>query len=262
VGFRVGKRRGHASGGGYLLTRYRSYIWCEGALKLESRAQRLIATNLHLFGRTACLLFTQFFLLRTVSGLGEVSLAAHAVLWQVWSLVSYGVDGFAHGVETLVGNALGTGDHTGAIATARRCMKWGGALGAGCGLMFLVGLPQIGALLTDHVEVVARVAQMATLLSLTQPFNGLVYILDGILMGANDVAYLFLAMAIVAFGIFLPAVLGTMWMSLGLWGAWVAYSALMLGRFALLYGRFRGRKWVRSIGLPHGTGLDTTAGGF
>ncbi|MDA0747661.1 MAG: MATE family efflux transporter, partial [bacterium] len=58
--------------------------------------RRLFRTNFNLFGRTACLLFAQFFMLATVARLGEVALAANAVLWQVWSLVSYSVDGLAH----------------------------------------------------------------------------------------------------------------------------------------------------------------------
>ncbi|MBK35127.1 MAG: hypothetical protein CME26_06300 [Gemmatimonadetes bacterium] len=229
-----------------LAGRYRAYLKLRGALDL-SNARRLIATNFHLFGRTLCLLFAQFYLLRTVSGLGEVALAAHAVLWQVWSLVSYGVDGFAHAAETLVGNALGSRKAAEAVALARRCMVWGVALGGLCGVVFYFGLADIGALFTDHVDVVAQVASLAVLLSLTQPINGLVYVLDGVLIGANDVGYLFVAMVAVAFGVFLPTVtwIGPVWP--GLWGAWTAYSVLMVGRFFVLYGRFRGRRWVRFL---------------
>ncbi len=71
---------------------------------------------MNLFGRTASQLFAQFFMLGVVARMGEVSLAANAVVWQIWSLVSYSVDGFTHAVETLVGSYIGARD----FATVKR----------------------------------------------------------------------------------------------------------------------------------------------
>ena len=73
-------------------------------------------------------------------------MAAHTVVWQLWSLVSYGVDGFAHAAEALVGAALGSGLFTRARAISVRVLRWGVAIGllfAGvyaAGLEYLVGL--------------------------------------------------------------------------------------------------------------------------
>jgi MATE family multidrug resistance protein len=88
--------------------RHRMFL-TERPLHFFDRAKlRLLGTtHFYLFGRTACLLFAQFYMLNQVAGMGEVALAANAVLMQLWSLVSYFVDGIAHSAETLIGQAIG-----------------------------------------------------------------------------------------------------------------------------------------------------------
>ena len=75
-----------------------------------------------------------------------------------------------------------------------------------------------------------------------------VFVFDGIFIGANDIGYLFKAMAIASFGVFLPMALicvyGFEW---GIHGVWLAYNGLMLGRFFTLLPRFRGDAWLRTF---------------
>jgi Na+-driven multidrug efflux pump len=84
-------------------------------------------------------------------------------------------------------------------------------------------------------------------LSVAQPISGVVYILDGVLVGANDTRFLFAAMAVGAFAVYLPAVWGLTQVSgLGIAGVWLAYNALMLSRFSILAVRFRGDAWLQA----------------
>ena len=208
----------------------------------------MAGTHLALFGRTACLLFAQFFMMSTVARMGEGQLAAHAVLWQIWSLVSYCVDGFAHAAETLVGMRLGARDFAGARKVATRCLWLGGGLGAGYAVVYFLGIGPIAGLFTVHGEVVERVTSMVFWVAACQPINGVVFILDGILIGANDTRYLFLAMAAAAFGVYLPAtLLFVQAMGFGLAGAWMGYNCLMAARLATLSWRYRGGRWERSM---------------
>ena len=232
-----------------LLLKYRSFLIERPLALLEAKGLRLLfTTNMNLFFRTACLLFAQFFLLITVSRMGEVALAANAVLWQVWSLVSFSVDGFAHSAETLVGNDLGARDFDGARRVARRCLVWGGWIGIGYALVYALGMESILSTLTTHEAVVAEALALVWLVAWIQPLNGLVFILDGIFIGANDTGYLFLAMLISAFAIYLPATLLCVHvLQLGLFGAWLGYNGLMIGRFATLLVRYRGRSWMRTF---------------
>jgi len=235
-----------------LVTRYRSYL-AEPIRGLLDRASlgHLFTTNLHLFGRTICLLSAQFSMLAMVSRLGEVPLAAHAVVWQVWALVSFGVDGFAHAAETLVGNCLGGGDPAGARRVARRILVWGVGIGATLAAVYGLGLESLAGTFTDHGEVVAAVASLTVIVAVVQPMNAAVFILDGVFIGANDVGYLFGAMAIATFAVFAPAAGGFVyWAGWGLPGAWLAYDALMVGRFITLALRFRGDTWLRTFVHP------------
>ena len=232
-----------------LLWKYRSFLREKiGTLLDRAQLELIFRTNFNLFGRTLCLLFAQFSMLGIASRLGEIPLAANAIVWQVWSLVSFGVDGFAHAAEILVGNCLGARDFSGARKTARRIILWGTGIGAGFSLVFLFGLEPLARGFTEHEEVVRVIVSLTLLIAPIQPLNAVVFVFDGIFIGANDMGYLFRAMAIAAFGLFLPLALicvyGLGW---GLQGAWLAYDGLMLGRFLTLLPRYRGKTWLRTF---------------
>jgi len=235
-------------GVGILLWRHRVYLLNRPEKLFELEKLRLLgATNLNLFGRTACLLFAQFFMLSQVSRMGEVALAANAVLLQVWSLVSYCIDGIAHAAETLVGNALGAKDFGLGRETAKRCLWWGVLLSAGYTVVYIFELDTIVNAFTNH-QVVADLAGAQWLwVSLILPINGAVFVWDGVFIGANDTRYLFGAMAVASFVIFLPAFLVFVYgFSLGLTGAWLGLNSLMVGRFIMLWRRYMGDIWLRS----------------
>ena len=247
---------GLAAGGAVLLFLYGETVFGSRpkALLEPARLKHMLTTNLNLCGRTLCLLFAQFLMMALVARMGEVPLAAHAVVWQLWSLVSYGIDGFAHAAEALVGNRLGAGDPQTARRYARRILTWGVGIGLLFGVIYAVGLEQIAGWFTPHAEVVAAAASLTLLVALVQPLNAMVFVFDGIFIGANDTAYLFRAMIVAAFLGFAPAaVLLVIWMGGGLLSAWVAYATLMLGRFLPLAMRYRGEDWLRTF-LPTSAG--------
>ena len=232
-----------------LLTRYRSYLRQRLRDLLDwERLTHLVRTNANLFGRTLCLLLAQFSMMAMVSRMGETALAAHAVVWQIWAIVSYGVDGFAHAAEILVGNLLGARDYVGARRVAGRILLWGVGIGSCLSILYGLGLEAIGRAFTPHAEVVEAVAGLALIVAVVQPLNAAVFIFDGILIGANDVAYLFAAMAVAAFGVFGPSsLIFVHWLDWGLPGAWLAYDGLMVGRFGTLWQRYRGDTWLRTF---------------
>ena len=232
-----------------LAIRYRSRVGVRlSSLFDVAKAGHLARTNAALAARTLCLLFAQFSMMGMVARMGEVPLAAHAIIWQIWSLVSFAVDGFAHAAETLVGNCLGSGDAAAARKLAGRTLRWGLGIGVSLAVVYSLALAQIARLFTAHVEVVTAVASLTMVVALAQPLNAAVFVFDGIFIGANDVAYLFGAMAVAAFAVFLPAAgLFVFWFDGGLVGAWLAYDALMIGRFVTLFRRYRTDAWLVSF---------------
>ena len=217
-------------------------------LLARSKLLLLLRTNVNLFGRTLCLLFAQYAMVSLVARMGEVPLAAHAIIWQIWGLVSYGVDGFAHAAETLVGNRLGARDFVGARRISWRIIQWGLCIGLGFSLLYGLAIEPIARGFTAHQPVIEQIVALTYLIVLVQPLNAIVFVFDGIFIGANDMAYLFKAMGIASFGVFVPlAFICVYWLGWGMPGAWLAYNGLMLGRFFTLLPRYRGDRWLRTF---------------
>ncbi len=229
-------------------TRYAD-CWRQPLRGLLDRAKfaLIFRTNAHLFGRTLCLQFAQFSMLAIASRLGEVPLAANAVVWQLWGLSSFAVDGFAHAAETLVGNLLGERRYAEARQMAGRIIVWGTGVGTLFGLLFLVALEPLAGAFTEHAEVVTAVAQLRWIVAVIQPLNAVVFVLDGIFIGAGDMGYLFAAMAAASFAFFAPlALLFVYYLGWEAQGAWLAYNGLMVGRFATLWPRYCGDRWLKT----------------
>ena len=68
---------------------------------------RLFSVNRDLFLRTLLLTTGFFFFTSQGAQFGTVVLAANAILMNMFSLMAYGLDGFAHAAEALVGSAYG-----------------------------------------------------------------------------------------------------------------------------------------------------------
>lgn len=233
-------------GCGVLAWRYRDYL----TFRVGDRKQvrRLLATNLDLLGRTACLLFAQLFVVAIVGRLGETALAANAILWQVWFLASNSVDAVAYAAETLVGNHLGARRFLKARQISGRCLFWGAAIGLGYACVYGSAMAPIASGFTRHDAVADLVVSLTFWVAAAQPLNGVAYVFDGIFIGANDTRRLFLAMVLSAFAVFLPVTLLLVYgMDLGIEGAWVGYNALMVGRVATLYVRYRSDGWLKTL---------------
>jgi len=85
--------------------------------------------------------------------------------------------------------------------------------------------------------------------ALLQPLNGFVFVLDGILIGAGDMAFLARAMAGAA-AVFVPCAIAVAALGLGIGWLWASIGLLMAARGVALGARFAGDRWVVLGGLP------------
>jgi Na+-driven multidrug efflux pump len=81
------------------------------------------------------------------------------------------------------------------------------------------------------------------LVALMQPLGAEVFVLDGILIGAGDVRYLALAMAVATL-CFAPAALAVLATNSGLIALWGALFVFMFARLIGLGRRYRGDQWL------------------
>lgn len=182
------------------------------------------------------------------AGLGTTVLAAHQVVNATWGLTAFALDALAIAALALVGHALGAGDVPAARALLGRTLRWG--VGAGLALAILVaaGSPLLVRLFSADLQV-RRTAVLGLLVAAAcLPMAGWVFVLDGVLIGAGDGAFLARAGALTLL-VYLPAVLAVRaWAPAGPAGLawlWAAFAGLFLASRALTTGwRARGSGWT------------------
>jgi putative MATE family efflux protein len=211
----------------------------------------LVVVSRDLFLRTGGLLAGLLAITAAAARIDTETAAAHQVLYQTFLLISFLMDGFAISGQAMVGTALGAGDEEEARAVGRDLLRWGVGGGAVVAVLLLAGSALLPRLLTDDPVVLAVVAGAWWFAALGHLINGPVFALDGVLMGAEDFAYLrtwtVLAAVVGGLGGQLVAATGG-----GVLGLWVAVQAMMLVRLLSLVVRVRGSAWTRA-----GAGLVT-----
>lgn len=181
--------------------------------------------------------------------IGAESLGAHQIMLQLWNLLSLVLDSLAIAAQTLVGAALGVGSVAVARFTARRVIAWSTVFAAVLAGIFAAAHSVIPALFTTSGGVLGAIASGPWWLLVAMiPVGGVVFAIDGVLLGAGDAAYLRNAtIAAVVVG-FLPPVWLTLSMGWGLTGVWWGLMAFMLLRLVLVVVRYRGPRWAVAAG--------------
>jgi putative MATE family efflux protein len=173
--------------------------------------------------------------------LGDAPLAAHQVATAVVTLVAYGLDSIAIAGQTLTGRTLGAGDADATRRLARRMTGWGLLTGVAAGSVLALVSPVLAVAFAGDPAVHSALRPVLLVIALIQPVSGIVFVLDGILIGAGDGAYLAVAGAI-TLAVYAPLALvlaggGFTWL-------WVAYGGFMLARLATLTLRERSDRWM------------------
>ncbi|YAL83239.1 MATE family efflux transporter [Dermacoccaceae bacterium W4C1] len=181
--------------------------------------------------------------------LGEVSLAAHQVAMTVFSFMAFALDALAIAGQAITGTSLGAGDVQGTRAATRVMLWWGLLAGIVFGLGVLVLHRLLPPLFTPDPDVQSALSTALVVLAIGLPVAGLVFVLDGVLIGAGDATALaWLQVAVLA--AYLPILLvvrefavdasGTTGLEL-LWWSFTAFMALRLLALGL---RTRSGRWL------------------
>ncbi|MFD9339501.1 MATE family efflux transporter [Streptomyces sp. NPDC060028] len=177
--------------------------------------------------------------------LGDADIAAHQILLSLWSLLAFALDAIAIAGQAIIGRYLGAGDTEGAKAVCRRMVQWGIASGVILGLLVIAGRPLFIPLFTSDPAVKDAILPALLVVAISQPVSGIVFVLDGVLMGAGDGRYLAWAM-LLTLAVFTPAALLVPAVGGGLTTLWWAMTLMMLVRMATLQLRARSGRWLVS----------------
>ncbi|MFJ2706083.1 MATE family efflux transporter [Streptomyces sp. NPDC087428] len=175
--------------------------------------------------------------------LGDTDLAAHQIILSLWSLMAFALDAIAIAGQAIIGRYLGADDAKGAREACRRMVQWGVASGVLFGVLIVLARPLFVPLFTSDQSVQDTLFPALLVVALTQPISGVVFVLDGVLMGAGDGPYLAWAM-LVTLAVFAPVALLVPYLGGGLTVLWCAMALMMAVRMATLWFRTRSGKWL------------------
>ena len=183
--------------------------------------------------RTASLVGTMTLATAVAARVGVTAVAAHQVAHQLWLFLALVVDALAVAAQALVSKHLGADDPETARAVSDRLFQWGLAVGVALGAGFFLLRPVLPSFFTDDPATVRSLLDIYLFVALLQPLNGLVFVGDGIYMGAEAFSYLAKAMigTALAAAVVLALVLPMGW---GLTGVWWGITTLMVGRLLTL----------------------------
>ncbi|MCF3178388.1 MATE family efflux transporter [Streptomyces polychromogenes] len=175
--------------------------------------------------------------------LGDAEIAAHQIALSLWSLLAFALDAIAIAGQAIIGRYLGAGDTEGARAVCRRMVRWGIGSGVVLGLLVVLARPVFIPLFTADPVVEDALLPALLVVALAQPVCGVVFVLDGVLMGAGDGPYLARAM-LLTLAVFAPAALLVPVLGGGLTALWWAMTLMMVVRMATLQLRARSGRWL------------------
>jgi len=205
------------------------------------RAAALVGSNLVV--RTGALLVAFLVSTSIASRIGDVQVAAHEIAFQIWNFLALSLDAIAIAGQAIIGRSLGAGDRAGTRAAARRMIEWGVIAGCVLGAAVALASPVLASAFTHDSAVRDEALPILWIVAAMQPMNGVVFVLDGVLIGAGESRYLALAM-LAATATFVPAALAVDALGGGLVALWGALTLFMVARLVGMGRRYAGDRWL------------------
>ncbi|MFE0651575.1 MATE family efflux transporter [Streptomyces sp. NPDC059534] len=175
--------------------------------------------------------------------MGDAEVAAHQIILSLWSLMAFALDAIAIAGQAIIGRYLGADDAQGARQVCRRMVQWGVVSGVVLGVLLIIARPLFVPLFTSDATVQDTLLPALLVVAVSQPISGVVFVLDGVLMGAGDGPYLAWAM-VLTLAVFAPVALLVPVLGGGLTALWWAMTLMMTVRLLTLWLRTRSGLWI------------------
>ena len=206
------------------------------------RAQ--LAVGRDLFMRTVAFQACFVFAAAVAARFGAAAVAAHQVVLQLWNFLALALDSLAIAAQSLVGAALGAGQAAHAKSVAWRVTAFSAVAATVLAAVLGAAANVLPGLFTNDRAVLDAVGVPWWFLVGQLPIAGVVFGLDGVLLGAGDAKFMRNATVISALVGFLPLI----WLSLifgwGLAGIWSGLSTFIVLRLAFVGWRASSGRWT------------------
>ena len=201
------------------------------------------ATGVSLVVRTIALQAVLIVVTAIAARQGNAAIAAHQIAFRAWTLLAFALDAIAIAGQAITGRYLGAGDVAGARSATNRMIGWGVVYGVVFGAVLVAAIPLLPAVFSAAPDVRRLLPAVLLVAAAQQPVAGVVFVLDGVLIGAGDQDYLALA-GLAAAGVFAAGAVLVITQHAGLLALWLAFSLWMAARFATLTLRARSSQWL------------------
>ncbi|QRP61255.1 MATE family efflux transporter [Corynebacterium minutissimum] len=179
------------------------------------------------------------------SRIGTAQLAAHQIMMQMWNFLALVLDSLAIAAQALTGAALGAGSARYARMVGTKVTVYSTSFSLALAAVLALGSGFIPRIFTNSPEVLDVISGPWWVMTFLVVIGGVVFALDGVLLGAGDAAFLrTLTLASVLLG-FLPGVWLAYALNAGLAGVWGGIAAFILIRMVGVIWRFYSMRWAR-----------------
>ncbi len=204
----------------------------------------LLSVGRHLFVRTGALLAVLALATSSAARVDSVTLAAHQIVHQLFIFLAYFVDALAVAAQAMIATAIGKGDTAAVRVTTGRLFRHGAVLGAVVTVLLLAASPLLPRVFTGDDRVASRATAAIVVLALMQIPAAFTFVLDGVIMGASDFAFVKWT-TVAGLAVFVPfAVAVIARPSLGLVVIWVGLFMWISTRGIVAGLRYRGNAWL------------------
>ena len=215
-----------------------------GILAAAHAAVALVVRTLTL---RAALLVTTYAVATTETSDGgsrTVDIATHQLAMTLWGFLAFVLDAIAIAAQAITGRYLGAGDVATTRAVTRRMIQWGLVSGLVTGVALGAVSPWLGALFSSDAAVQDRLVPVLLVAALGQPIAGVVFVLDGVLIGAGDGTYLAWAGTVILV-VYAPVAILLGVLGGGLVWIWISFCTVFMGaRLVALLHRARTDRWL------------------
>ncbi|MBL4660760.1 MAG: MATE family efflux transporter [Alcanivoracaceae bacterium] len=212
-------------------------IWLSPNAEMKS----FFLLNRDIFIRTLCLMAVFAMMTKGSARLGELTLAANAVLLNFFYLMSYGLDGFAHAVESLCGQAYGAKDKKALQQILKHVFVISFSIATIFSLLYIVFGEKIVSLLTSMQQVQIYASQYMIWLVIIPVIAMPSFIYDGLFIATTEAKIMRNSMVMATIFCYIP-----LWYLLRRYdnhGLWLAFLSFFVIRSIAIHIYYK--KWIK-----------------